>query len=1351
MNELIGSIFPGAEAGLLIAMDLLLKATIVLLLGYVVHALLGRRRALARSALWNATLAALLFLPVASLSLPRVSVAVLPARIPVQSATIDRREALPLPDRSVPADTQVQVGQEVTFDVEPIASASAPVLPRAEPEQGRAIRIAALGATIYLAVAALLAIRLAASVVAVRRVKHRCEIVHDRAWTGSRARTHAMLEISRSVGIVKSPSISIPMVIGWLSPVIVIPGRLATSANAKLIDMVLRHELAHVRRADFAWNLVHKLVRIVYWPHPLFWPVGRVIGAVREQACDDVCVQAIGSGAAYRDSLLEVASSLVRRPELSLGLALARETNLSRRLAWIEMSNGRSRCLLSAPLRFGAGLVVLALTGILGAIVIERSSLSAEQDQGTALKAARSPAPPPVIQIVVRAKDTGKPLPGASVRFSIDFESVNRKADGAGVVRFDVSKRLFKDSLSFDVWADGYVQQRYFFSQIDARHPKIPPRFVVELLPGEETLGGKVIDERGRPIAGADVQIWGYLGEKKEPHELAYHVDARTDDKGQWRCRCFRGLTFAYLYLSHPDYLSDGRSHPREHGSPRPGTPTTGDNQPLAGLLDFSDVQVMTTGVSLAGKVTDQYDKPVANAEVGWIETNQQQTAFHDDLQVNRTDISGHFRFPHVRAGKLVVQVKAKGFAPELKPVDAVDGASQLIVKLGPSRSLAGRVVDTNGEPIPDVFVNVDMWRGFRSLGVFLNTDMEGRFLWLDAPPETILINASRTGFAPITRRSVAAQEHAITLILNRSLAISGRITDAATGKPIDRSNVEIGVTDPRTGGIGWVQGQNVFSFQGRLQGDIDVENRPELRLRVRAPGYEPAVSRVFRREENQVEYDVKLTNSDMPQGVVVNGQVRRPDGKPLEGAVVTVTYPMQSTLPRLHLQNGLFDPIQPGMATTKTDATGRFSLGREPDPAGRYFAIVVIHPDFYAEVDRSAIEKNSTIAAEPWGRIEGVALDRGKPAAGATVKYFSDRLHNLDVPSVFDRGEVKADEKGRFVLDRVVPGDVRVTRVLADGANGQQWFSGELLALRSGETARIEVGGRGRGRSIVAKIITPVGFDSKTDYVQYSEFEIQTVQPRIPFPRDVIKKHDGSMTQWAKAWWVSVEGRAYRRNWFGYSRAKLQPDGTIHASDLPAGEYRLKLTYRIDPRGPGVSPERIAYATKQFVIPEIQGGRDDEPVDLGVLRPQRKQTLEIGDGAPAFEAETLDGGRVKLEDFRGKYVLLDFWATWCGPCVAEIPSLKAVHDRFGNDERFAILSLSLDAAKEAPRKLVAERAIAWKQGFLGEWSDGGVPGLYHVEAIPAIFLIGPDGKLLAKDIQGEAIEAAVANALRKP
>ncbi len=75
-----------------------------------------------------------------------------------------------------------------------------------------------------------------------------------------------------------------------------------------------------------------------------------------------------------------------------------------------------------------------------------------------------------------------------------------------------------------------------------------------------------------------------------------------------------------------------------------------------------------------------------------------------------------------------------------------------------------------------------------------------------------------------------------------------------------------------------------------------------------------------------------------------------------------------------------------------------------------------------------------------------------------------------------------------------------------------------------------------------------------------------------------------------------------------------------------------------------------------------------------------KKKTLGIGDQAPDFEIRTLSGETVRLADYRGKYVLLDFWATWCTPCLKEIPNLKAVYDKFGSSERFAMISLSLDS-----------------------------------------------------------------------
>jgi beta-lactamase regulating signal transducer with metallopeptidase domain/protocatechuate 3,4-dioxygenase beta subunit/thiol-disulfide isomerase/thioredoxin len=1354
MIDGVGTIFPTMNAAFVVAIDVAIKATILLSLTYAVHAGLRRRRALARSAVWCAALIGLMFLPLASVAFPRLLVGILPAEKSTAAVT-----SPPVRSGPIAAETGIVDELSITAATGPIAERVAEYIGATEDvETAVASRFpnrkpsgAALLLSIYLGVALLLAIRLGVSLVAARRMVRRCGPVEDPAWVHTLESTCRRLGITRSVMLLKSARVSVPLTIGWLYPVIIVPETMPRTAVPEIVDMVLLHELAHVRRGDFGWNVVCKLVRLFYWPHPLVWPVGRILCAVREQACDDLCVHGLGGAAVYRAALLDVASGLVWRPEPSVGLALARATNLARRLGWIDLSRGSPRCVLSLPARAATSLAVVMVAGVLGSVELERRVLSAEQTQDAAPQVDQRITPPPTIEIVVVAKDSGKPLPGATVRASIDHETSIRKSDRDGVVRFDLAQRTFQDSLNLDVWADGYVQQRHFFDQNDARYPKIPARFTAELLPGEETLGGKVTDTQGQPIAGVTVKIWGYLGEKKDKYEFAYMVDATTDAQGNWRSRSFRSMTFAYLFLSHPDYLCDGDSHPRAHERPRPDIPRMAGNQPLARLRDFSDVQVMTAGVSLTGKVTDEHDKPIAGAEVGWLEEGRRDT-FHDAMPRTSTNASGRFRFAHVRPGKVAIQVKAKGHAPALEMLDSNDVAWHVTVKLGPARALSGRAEDSTGKPIPDVFVNIDLWHGFQALGVFLKTDGQGRFHWNDAPSDAFLINASRPGFAPITRHRVAPDDKEITFILKRSLSVSGRVTDAATDKPIDQAYVQVGVPNPKTGEIAWTRGLEVFSDEGTLWGNIDVEQRPEFRLRITSKGYEPLVSRVFRRDEHQAEYDAKLTKVDRPQGVVISSVVRRPDGQPLAGALVALTYPLATEtrqMPTVRIKNGELQALE-RLTTAKTDAFGRFSLAREPGPAGEHFGIIVVHPDFYAEVSRAAFEADSTITARPWGRVDGGVKFRGKPVAGASIRYSADRLGDSVVPHIWDSGAAIADDRGRFVLERVVPGDVRVARDFTDGSSPWVRSNGELLVVRPGETARAHVGRN--GRPVVARIVPPTGFDPKASYTEYSDFDIESDRPDVPYPKELLAQHDASTVTWAKEWWASAQGHEYRRKWYSHSHAKLQPDGSIRVDDLPPGDYRLKLRYSADPLyGPGLSADRIAYTTKQFTIPEMPGGRTDSPLDLGVLRPQPRETLTVGHAAPSFDVEMLDGKRLKLEDFRGKYLLLDFWATWCGPCIAEIPGLIALRDRFGKDERFAILSLSLDASKDAPRKFVAEKAIPWKQGFLGEWVEGGVQERYHVDAIPAFFLIGPDGTLLAQRLRGAAIESAVANALRKP
>lgn len=130
---------------------------------------------------------------------------------------------------------------------------------------------------------------------------------------------------------------------------------------------------------------------------------------------------------------------------------------------------------------------------------------------------------------------------------------------------------------------------------------------------------------------------------------------------------------------------------------------------------------------------------------------------------------------------------------------------------------------------------------------------------------------------------------------------------------------------------------------------------------------------------------------------------------------------------------------------------------------------------------------------------------------------------------------------------------------------------------------------------------------------------------------------------------------------------------------------------------------------------------------------------------APDFETTALDGKRFRLSDLRGKVVLLDFWATWCAPCVAELPNVEQACEIAG--ELFAVVGISFDRDADTARKFATGRKLNWTQIWADRGDKSPLADDYGVSAIPASFLIGPDGKVLGRDLRGAALLDAVRKA----
>lgn len=188
------------------------------------------------------------------------------------------------------------------------------------------------------------------------------------------------------------------------------------------------------------------------------------------------------------------------------------------------------------------------------------------------------------------------------------------------------------------------------------------------------------------------------------------------------------------------------------------------------------------------------------------------------------------------------------------------------------------------------------------------------------------------------------------------------------------------------------------------------------------------------------------------------------------------------------------------------------------------------------------------------------------------------------------------------------------------------------------------------------------------------------------------------------------------------------------------------------------VSPYLAMSNAYKFNLQEFE--EIDKVLDTSLARSkyvvnlkERIKTLtavQPGKTAPDFSMNDTAGRPVSLASFRGKVVLVDFWASWCGPCRHENPNVVAAYKKF-NSKGFDVLGVSLDGEKEPWIEAIRKDGLTWTQvSDLQRWNNK-ASNLYGVMSIPANFLLDKEGKIIASGLQGEELQAKIAEALAPP
>ena len=462
------------------------------------------------------------------------------------------------------------------------------------------------------------------------------------------------------------------------------------------------------------------------------------------------------------------------------------------------------------------------------------------------------------------------------------------------------------------------------------------------------------------------------------------------------------------------------------------------------------------------------------------------------------------------------------------------------------------------------------------------------------------------------------------------------------------------------------------------------------------------------------------------PSGVVVNAA-----GKPVEGAEVLLATS----------QNRIFvyDAPTPQTPLLRTDNSGRFAFGA----VGQWSDLIVRNDEGFAHVRPAKLPAGGRIVIQAWGRIEGTLRAGSRPLAGQeiSVSAMCELLPttNPDLPyrtvdvgdAVWNDAYARTDANGRFVFPRVEPGEVRISRfmprVFEGGMHQSHRFDVGCIGVQPGQTVRVEIGGT--GRPVVGCLVLDRPEERLSLFASLHPMQTRIDSP-LRVPTNWSQLGEQQRSEWLEKWSHTPQGRIVR---FAPNFPVLvEPDGSFRAEDVPPGLNRLYVS-SVTMHPSGGSSATLAEASHDFTVPEIAGGRSEEPLDLGTITVQVRPQAKIGEPAPPLQARNPDGSTIRLSDFRGKYVLLYFIQPYAlqdaNSDSFPLSELRIIRDRFASSDRMVMLAVALESQREPLAQYVKRNGINWPIGLVENWEKTLAP--QYVNFPDWAYFIDPEGKVL--------------------